>query len=224
MDKIKSYRLRRNRRLEKRGIRMDADEEGRWVTTDNGHKVHFNEGGEPDKGNPHVISKMNGGSGASSEKPKGEDGVRESYRRFLRELRRSGADSDESQEALGNMIDAHLGDEVLYEKFKEIIDDHIASEVDFSEIDEDDLDSVAYEEGERLRKEWHDEVKDGIARTLGLSKLPDHVSKAVDDFLEWNDDYDISPDDVVDAYNDEYDEWKAHEHEKEPAFRRRWWQ
>lgn len=40
-------------------IREDADDDdGRWITTDNGHKVHLNEEGEPDKGNPHVIEQM----------------------------------------------------------------------------------------------------------------------------------------------------------------------
>lgn len=36
------------------------DDEGRWITTKNGHKVHLNENGEPDKGNTHVIAKMTG--------------------------------------------------------------------------------------------------------------------------------------------------------------------
>lgn len=55
MDKaIEKFRKRRAKRLK---IRMDA-EEGRWVTTENDHKVHLNEEGKPDKGNPHVIEKM----------------------------------------------------------------------------------------------------------------------------------------------------------------------
>lgn len=40
--------------------RKDEDDKGRWITTDNGHKVHLNEEGEPDKGNPKVIEKMQG--------------------------------------------------------------------------------------------------------------------------------------------------------------------
>ena len=46
-------------------IRMDDDadgEEGRWITTENGHHVYLNEEGDPDKGNPHVIEAMTGGS------------------------------------------------------------------------------------------------------------------------------------------------------------------
>ena len=43
--------------------RKDADDgEGRWITTENGHHVHINAEGEPDKGNSHVIDKMNSGS------------------------------------------------------------------------------------------------------------------------------------------------------------------
>lgn len=40
--------------------RRDAGED-RWITTKNGHKVHINEEGEPDKGNPHVVNAMKGG-------------------------------------------------------------------------------------------------------------------------------------------------------------------
>ena len=39
-------------------IRKDADDDGRWITTENGHHVHINAEGEPDKGNPHVVDKM----------------------------------------------------------------------------------------------------------------------------------------------------------------------
>ena len=50
-------------------IRADAnDEEGRWITTENNHKVHLNEEGEPDKGNPHVIAAMNGESSGKKAK------------------------------------------------------------------------------------------------------------------------------------------------------------
>lgn len=55
MDAVKAYKRRREQRIK---TRMDADEDGRWVTTEKKHKVHFNESGEPDKGNPHVISAM----------------------------------------------------------------------------------------------------------------------------------------------------------------------
>lgn len=43
----------------------DEDETGEWVTTEDNHKIHLNENGEPDKGNPHVIAVMTGGKGGS---------------------------------------------------------------------------------------------------------------------------------------------------------------
>ena len=68
MDAVKAYRNRRDARVK---ARADA-EDGRWVTTENDHKIHFNEQGEPDKGNPHVISAMKGGKKTGLEK-KAED-------------------------------------------------------------------------------------------------------------------------------------------------------
>ena len=42
-------------------VRLDADEDGgRWVTTENDHRIHINEEGDIDKGNPHVIKAING--------------------------------------------------------------------------------------------------------------------------------------------------------------------
>lgn len=56
MGKIEEYKLRRYKRLLSR---LDGDDdEGKWITTENNHKVHLNENGEPDKGNPHVIEAM----------------------------------------------------------------------------------------------------------------------------------------------------------------------
>ena len=56
------------------GIHFD-DEEGQWITTENGHKVHLNEAGEPDKGNPHVIGAMEKGeSGGTKTKGKRSSG------------------------------------------------------------------------------------------------------------------------------------------------------
>lgn len=75
MNKIKEYRKRRYVRLMARADAAD-DDKGSWITTENGHKVHLNEEGDPDKGNPHVIAAMNGdptgsnssgSSGSSSE-------------------------------------------------------------------------------------------------------------------------------------------------------------
>ena len=47
-----------------RAARADADPDdgdGHWVTTENGHKVYINGEGEPEKGNPNVLSTMSGG-------------------------------------------------------------------------------------------------------------------------------------------------------------------
>lgn len=61
-DAVEAFRKRRQARKdgkcierfkERRKKRLDAkDEEGRWVTTENDHKIHLNEEGVPDKGNP----------------------------------------------------------------------------------------------------------------------------------------------------------------------------
>ena len=37
----------------------DADDDGRWVTTEKKHKLHINGEGEIDKGNPHVVAAIN---------------------------------------------------------------------------------------------------------------------------------------------------------------------
>ena len=58
MDSVKDYKKRRK---ERKRARMDAGEGGRWVTTENKHKIHINSGGEPDMGNPHVIAAMKSG-------------------------------------------------------------------------------------------------------------------------------------------------------------------
>lgn len=49
--------------------RSDEDDDGRWITTENGHRVHLNGEGEPDKGNPHVVGAMTHGSGGEAAKP-----------------------------------------------------------------------------------------------------------------------------------------------------------
>lgn len=38
--------------------RFDDDDKGRWITTEDGNRVHLNEEGKPDKGNPYVIAAM----------------------------------------------------------------------------------------------------------------------------------------------------------------------
>ena len=55
-DAVEEYRIRRKKRLDARA----EDEEGRWVTTENDNRVHINEEGVPDKGNPYVLAAMRG--------------------------------------------------------------------------------------------------------------------------------------------------------------------
>lgn len=58
---VKNFKKRRYLRLLSR--MDDADDEGQWITTENGHRVHLSENGIPDLGNRHVIEKMmSGGS------------------------------------------------------------------------------------------------------------------------------------------------------------------
>jgi len=52
-DSVDEFRKRRQSR------RDAKEDEGRWITTENGHRVHLNEEGEPDKGNPNVLKVMN---------------------------------------------------------------------------------------------------------------------------------------------------------------------
>ena len=70
-DHIEEFRNRRQKRKDgkcidsfkkRRQDRLDAKEdEGQWITTENGHHVHLNEEGEPDKGNKHVVAAMSVG-------------------------------------------------------------------------------------------------------------------------------------------------------------------
>ena len=55
---LDAFKERRQKRLD------DEDDEGRWITTENNHKVHLNEEGKPDKGNPNVVSVMKDHGGA----------------------------------------------------------------------------------------------------------------------------------------------------------------
>ena len=56
-------------RVDEADFRSDADDdEGRWVTTENDHKVHLNEEGVPDKGNPHVLKAMTSGEPRKSDR------------------------------------------------------------------------------------------------------------------------------------------------------------
>lgn len=69
-DAIKRYRARKKARLTERYRADETEDEGRWITTDNGHKVHLNEIGEPDKGNPHVTKNLGPDFGQAAKKIK----------------------------------------------------------------------------------------------------------------------------------------------------------
>ena len=62
LRKIELLRKRHNDRkkyVSAMSSRVDAgDDKGHWITTKNHHKVHLNEEGEPDMGNPNVIEAM----------------------------------------------------------------------------------------------------------------------------------------------------------------------
>ena len=57
-------------KLKKCGIiKMDGEDDGdgRWVTTENDHKIHINSEGSIDKGNPHVLAAIKTGEKRSAE-------------------------------------------------------------------------------------------------------------------------------------------------------------
>lgn len=85
--------------MKERHDAADDDEEGRWVTTDNGHKVHINEEGEPDKGNPHVLAVMEGKKG---KKPKAT--VKDTYEQKIKDIVNSGEDYDQQVEKMEKVI------------------------------------------------------------------------------------------------------------------------
>lgn len=59
--------------LKRTGITFDA-EEGRWVTTKEGNKLHLDKNGNPDKGNPNVVKAAKGEGKGSSGKSEGSSG------------------------------------------------------------------------------------------------------------------------------------------------------
>lgn len=85
--------------MKERHDAADDDEEGRWVTTDNGHKVHINEEGEPDKGNPHVLAVMEGKKG---KKPKAT--AKDTYEQKIKDIVNSGEDYDQQVEKMEKVI------------------------------------------------------------------------------------------------------------------------
>lgn len=76
----------------------DEDDEGRWVTTRNGHHVHISENGEPDKGNENVIHAMSG-SEKTSENNKVNYSVNPKSKDYLHSY------GDTQEEFISNNID-----------------------------------------------------------------------------------------------------------------------
>lgn len=72
----------RNRRYKRILDRLDEEDEGRWITTENGHHVHLNENGEPDKGNPKVIEAMTGSKESKGPKSKLNDKAKSIFDEF----------------------------------------------------------------------------------------------------------------------------------------------
>lgn len=54
---VERFKRRRMQRLLERASRADEDD-GRWVTSEEGHKIHLNENGVVDKANPFVLATM----------------------------------------------------------------------------------------------------------------------------------------------------------------------
>lgn len=94
----------KKRRFDRAIARLDAKEdEGRWVTTEEGHHVHFNENGEPDKGNPHVIKTMK--SGTMSKAELGKRKFQRSAKRIKDSINAFSSASKEENSAKSALID-----------------------------------------------------------------------------------------------------------------------
>ena len=72
---VEAFKERRKQRL---------DEKGRWVTTENDHKIHLNEEGVPDKGNPHVLAAIT--SSSKTREEIGRDRVKKVRGRMAKSL------------------------------------------------------------------------------------------------------------------------------------------
>ena len=70
-DSVKQYRLRRANRIMNRLVRHD-EEDGHWITTDSGKKIHFNDEGAIDYGNQFALAKMGKPDGVEMPKKKVE--------------------------------------------------------------------------------------------------------------------------------------------------------
>ena len=124
--------------LSKYGVRFDEDG-GRWVTTEEGHRVHINSEGEPDKGNPHVIEKM---SGETAKKSRGQKG--------------SGDDSINATKVYSRIASTYMEQILKHEKAIEDIESEMqrrCGTTDYAEIKKMLTDALSeYQEAERQYK------------------------------------------------------------------------
>lgn len=85
----------------RKALHNDAsDDEGKWITTENGHKLHLNAKGEIDKGNPHVVN-----------------AIKEKYKEPFAERRTAALNMHKSNEipvdVLGQLDSHNYSDEIL---------------------------------------------------------------------------------------------------------------
>lgn len=159
-ETIKAYKKRRYIRLLDR---MDADDdEGQWITTENGHHVHINAEGEPDVGNTHVIAAMSGGKTG----PKQLDTAKKL--KGIQQLRFKAMMKAKMYDAAGNKKDAAAARDYA-NGFKKVVDDELASikknlgEEAFRDIEKQlGEDTAAFHEkygGEKGLAKWQAEHK-----------------------------------------------------------------
>ena len=100
MDKYSEKILKRIRE-DYRKRRMDAKEEGKWRTTEEGDHIHFNEQGEIDKGNPYVVSAM------SKSGTKTSTSMRESVEKARKSMEGRKKNSYETKQIKSDPEEAH---------------------------------------------------------------------------------------------------------------------
>lgn len=90
---VEAFRERRQKRLD---AKADEDE-GRWVTTEENHKIHINEEGVPDKGNPHVINAMESGPSVGSS-------AKREFNKKLSDIISSSGSFEEKSKRVGDIL------------------------------------------------------------------------------------------------------------------------
>lgn len=93
---VEAFKERRKQRL---------DEKGRWVTTENDHKIHLNEEGVPDKGNPHVLAAIK--SGSKTREEIGRDRVKKVRGRMAKSLEAYKSSDKQVKEYAAKYADAN---------------------------------------------------------------------------------------------------------------------